>query len=587
MVISRILQRAASGYAPGSPPQYPADWVTRSGTALYLNGQQWRGAGINWHWAGLRESNLQYPSHAQIDSVLDEAVSMDARVIRAHTLGISAGSANQLVTAIAADGALTWNSAAWEPIDYVIAGCRSRGIRLWVPFTDIANYYHHGRGWWIEQAFAHQAQSNIPSTYTYNDGNTTETGVTSYSTQSGGFSGNARDKAIQQQFYHNAWIRNAFMNNYVKGWFQHVNQYSGVAHKDEPMVAFAQGGNELWDSGDKWPDHAGADGLAWSAQFSAAVKSVSPYCLVVDSTGADGIDLNYASGRNDPNTDMFDYHLYNGGQTIEAGYITNLAATANSFGKVQVFGEYPFTNGGIATALSEMESTSNVGFGLFWAIYTTDENHVSGSVDDTVYVVGQNGAWKTQFQAHAAAMNQGTPPPPPPPPTNILASASVANCNATASAYASGSVDSADPVLAMDGTNGVDGSGSLQATLTGSGHKWMYIANTADMAPVTAGQTYTMSAHVQLVSGTPSSGLYGHLTWFNASGTYLGGDTSSGTTNTSGSYTQVTYTATAPANAAYAAPQIEIDGPSSGAVVLRIDQWGVFTGSSAYPWSSP
>lgn len=587
-MLSRNLRRAAAahtqtgGGGTGSP-----DWVTRTGTALYLNGQRWRGAGMNWHWAGLRESNLQYPTHVQIDAVLDEAASMNARVIRAHTLGISAGLSNQLVTAIAADGTLTWNNAAWEPIDYVIAGCRSRGIRLWVPFTDIANYYHHGRGWWVERAFMHQAQSGIPSTYVYNDGNTTENGVTSYTTSSGGFSGSARDKAIQQQFYRNAWIRNAFINNYVKAWFQHTNQYTGVANKDEPMVAFAQGGNELWDSGDKWPDHAGADGLAWSAQFSAAVKSVSPNCLVIDSTGADGVDLNYASGRNDPNTDMLDYHLYNSGQAMQAGYVAGFAATAASFGKAQVFGEYPYTNGGIETALGEMESTSAVGFGLFWAIYTTDENHNSGGVDDTVYVVGQNGAWKTRFQTHAAVMNQGTPPPPPPPPVNILATASAATCDAEVSAYASGSVDSADPVLAMDGSNGVGGGGNLQATLTGSGHKWVYIANTADMAPVTPGQAYTMSAHVQLVSGTPSSGLYGHLTWFDSGGAWLGGNTSPGTSNASGSYTQVTYTATAPANAAFAAPQIEINGANSGTAVLRIDQWGIFAGTSAYPWSAP
>ena len=584
-MIGRRLMRAAAGsrltpVAPGSPT-----WITRTGTSLFLNGSRWRGAGIDWHWAALRETNLQYPTHLQIDTVLNEAVSMNARVIRAHTLGISAGLANQLVTSTNADGSLVWNTAAWEPIDYVIAGCRSRGLKLWIPFTDQFNYYHKGKQWWVEQAFVHQAQSGIPSTYTYSG--TTETNVTSFDAASGTVASSARYKIISQQFYRNTWIKNAWINNYVTPWFQHVNQYSGVANKDEPAVAFAQGGNELWDSGDQYPDHAGVDGIAWAAQFSAAVKAVSPQVLVIDPQGADGVNINNAPGRNDANTDMLDYHLYNNHNDFYAGYVTTLAATANSWNKVAVYGEYPFIRNGIDTLLSEIETTGGVAFSGFWAIYTTDEGHTSGGVDDTVYVVGGNSAWKSRFQTHAAIMNTGTPPPPPPPPTNIMRSTIVTTCDALVSSYASGSVDAADPLLAMETTTGIGGGGALKATATGSGYKWIYAALASATAPVTAGQTYTSSAHVQLVSGTPATGAYGHITWFNSTGAYISGTTSAGTIALPmGSYVQVTETAVAPAGAAFAAPQIEFGGPTSGTAIVRIDQFGIFAGSSASPWSA-
>ncbi|GEM_PF-5941839 len=579
------MQLSAAGHLLSSSPIVDqSGWVTRSGTQLKMNGVTWRGAGLDWHWAALKETNLQYPSHTEIDTVLNEAVSMGARVVRAHTLGISAGLSNQLVTGTNPDGSLIWNTAAWEPIDYVINGCKTRGLKLWIPFTDQFDYYHKGKQWWVEQAFVHQAQSGIPSTYTYNG--TTENNVTSFSASSGTVASSARYKIISQQFYRNTWIKNAWINNYVVPWFNHVNQYSGIANKNESAVAFAQAGNELWDSGDQYADHAGIDGINWAAQFSAAVKAVSPKVLVIDPQGADGVDINYAPGRNDVNTDMLDYHLYNNHNDITAGYVSGLAAKANSFNKVAVYGEYPFTRTGINYALSEMETTSGVGFGCFWAIYTSTEGHTSGGVDDSVYTVGQNGAWKSTFQAHAATMNNGTPPPPPPPPTNIMRSTAVTTADAAVANYASGSVDTADPALVMETTTGVGGGGALKATVTGSGHKWVYVNQLSALAPVTPGQTYTSSAHVQLVSGALSSGYYGHLTWFTSTGSYISGATSSGTVTTSASYVQVSFSAIAPANAAYAAPQIEFDGPASGSAVVRLDQFGVFAGSTAYPWSA-
>jgi hypothetical protein len=570
----------------------PTNRITRVGTQLYKNGTVFRTSGTNIHWLGLRETTLGYPTHAMIDEVLDHAVAIGAKMIRAHTLGISAGLVNSLITGINADGSLVWNNAAWEPIDYAIAGCRSRNIHLSIPFTDQFDYYHKGKAWWVQQAFINQASSGIPSTYTYNG--TTETGVTSFTPGSNGtpsVANSPRYKIITQQFYRNTWIKNAFINNYVKVWFQHVNQYSLVANKDEPAVAAVQMGNEMWDSGDQYGDHAGADGIACVTQFSAAVKSVAPLCLVIDPLGADGVDNNYAPGRNDDNTDAMDNHLYNNHQPLPSGKVTAQAAVVNSFGKVAVFQEHPEGGTGagsnIAVALSEFEQNAGIAFGLFWATYITSEGHSGNGVDDTVYTVGQNFDWKAQFSAHAAVMNGGTVPAAPPPPTNLLRSAITAGVEGSVSLYAAGSADAADPVLAVETTTGVSGTGALKVTATGTGHKWVYVNDLASMAPVTPGSVYTAAASVQLVSGSLGAGFSGHITWFTSTGSYISGATASSPIMASASYQYVTMSATAPANAAYATTQVEFDGPTSGTAVVRIDQFGVYAGSTGTPYTPP
>lgn len=566
-------------------PNPPAEWLTKNGTQLYLGTTIWRGAGLNCHWLGLRESNQQYPSHSMIDEALDGAVAMGATVIRAHTLGISAGLPQQLVTATRADGSLLWNTTAWEPIDYAIAACRTRGIRLLIPFTDQYNYYHKGKQWWVEQAFIHQSSSGIPSTYTY-DG-TTETGVHSFDAASGSVGGSSRYTVISQQFYRNSWIRTAWLNNYVVEWFKHINQYTQVAYKDEPTIAFAQAGNELWDSGDEWPNHAGADGIAWHAEFSATVKTVAPHVLVVDPKGNG--DITHGPGVHDANTDIMDYHLYNANQSYAAGFVTSQANKAAALGKVMVFAEYPIIPSMLATPFAEIETASNVAFDQFWALYITSENHGGTFGEDTAYVVGQDESWRNRYAIHASIMTGTSPPPIPTGPVNLLRSSAAANCNGPVSLYAAGAGDAIAPTLSIEPTAGVNSTSDLGISASGSGHKWVYINDKAAFAPVTPGATYTATASIKLVSGALSQGAYGHITWYDTNGNWLSGNDSAQPFGlaSGGTYVQAVCTATAPTNAAYASAQVGFGALTSGTAVLRVDQFGVFAGTAVSPWTSP
>jgi mannan endo-1,4-beta-mannosidase len=60
----------------------------------------------------------------------------------------------------------------------------------------------------------------------------------------------------------------------------HVNQYSGVAYKDDPTIGFWETGNELsavvYDDGPAPP--------SWTAEICGLVKSLAPNHLCVDGT---------------------------------------------------------------------------------------------------------------------------------------------------------------------------------------------------------------------------------------------------------------------------------------------------------------
>lgn len=402
----RRHQRSAAGSS-------GTKWLTRQGTTIYEGTHPWRSAGCNCNWLGLRESNQQYPSHMQIDTIVNECARLGLRFLRSHTLGVSAGLPQQLVTGINANGSLNWNATAWEPIDYTIKKCRDNNIRLCIPFTDMYNWYQGGKDWWVQQAFVHQGSSGIPSSFVVN-GNTV-TGINSFTPNNDAISnGDPQYKEISLQFYRNAWIRNAWINNYVVPWFRHVNQYTGIANKDEPMIAFAQAGNELSDASDRYDNDAGASGIAWHSQFSAAVKAVSPRVLVIDPYGAIarwGGDLNYSAGRNDPNTDCFDMHLYGPSTCYAPGFPASQAAIAASYGKALVFGEYTMVSnfaslGTVTSALGEIEQNSGIVADAFWAMYTTDEQYGHGAPDseDTAYVAGQDATWASTMITHGTDM---------------------------------------------------------------------------------------------------------------------------------------------------------------------------------------
>lgn len=72
-------------------------FVQRAGTKLSLAGEEFRYSGPNIEWLGLESYGPhdpvgpRYPTHFEVDDVLDTARAMGARVVRSQTMGDSVG----------------------------------------------------------------------------------------------------------------------------------------------------------------------------------------------------------------------------------------------------------------------------------------------------------------------------------------------------------------------------------------------------------------------------------------------------------------------------------------------------------------
>jgi hypothetical protein len=106
-------------------------FVGHSGTHLTLNGKPWRFGGANIEWLGVSgygpasPTAPRYPTHAEVDRVLDDAKKLGARVVRAQTLGDTVGCA----ACLEPDRGV-FNPAAFAHVDYAVAAAHRRGLRL-------------------------------------------------------------------------------------------------------------------------------------------------------------------------------------------------------------------------------------------------------------------------------------------------------------------------------------------------------------------------------------------------------------------------------------------------------------------------
>ncbi|KAG8734814.1 hypothetical protein FRC10_011398 [Ceratobasidium sp. 414] len=216
-------------------------FVTRKGSSLYLLGKEFRMVGPNIYWLGLDENvvpNPSYPSRTRVLEVMADVSAMRGTVIRGHTLGISVG------TPLSIEPALNqWNDKAYEAIDFAILAARLYGIKLLIPLTDNYNWYHGGKYQFIQWA-------GIP------------------------FSGSGADITppdVGAYFYNNTKIVDSF-KTYITRHLNHVNQYTGIALKDDPTIIGWESGNEL--SAARFGD--GPAPAKWTKEIGQLIKKLAP-----------------------------------------------------------------------------------------------------------------------------------------------------------------------------------------------------------------------------------------------------------------------------------------------------------------------
>jgi mannan endo-1,4-beta-mannosidase len=181
---------------------------------------QWLGWNASENWP-----NGAYTSHADADAIFSSVRSMNDRVIRSYGLVCVGANPGSLQTSLT-----TFNDAALEPIDYELSVAPSYGIHFNFPLVDN----------WV---------SPFGGKHVYTDWR----GITD-----------------ETQFYSNATVIQDY-ENHIAHVLNHVNQYTGIAYRNDPSIMSWETGNEL----DGAPD-------SWTEMLAEYIKSIDPNHLVLD-----------------------------------------------------------------------------------------------------------------------------------------------------------------------------------------------------------------------------------------------------------------------------------------------------------------
>lgn len=297
------------------------NFITRSGNLLKNGATTFTYAGTNIYWLGILEQGPRYPTHTEIDDALATVVEMGGRVIRSQSLGMPVG-----IPLSIEPSQNVFNDAAFEPIDYTISQCAALGLRLIIPLCD---------------------------------GNSTYQGsVAVYA----GWNGVATTA-----FFTNAGCISDFENR-INHILTHVNQYSGVAIKDDPTIMLWETGNELENSGVSTPANT------WTSTIAAYIKSIAPNALVADGFGGNGgRDLTSAQVAL-TGVDAYSLHYYGAPYATYASRISTATTTTNAASKVCYIGEWDWltTTSGTATTMAGFCTTietSSLSGDTFWSLF--------------------------------------------------------------------------------------------------------------------------------------------------------------------------------------------------------------------------
>ena len=391
--------------------------VIRSGPSLQVNGAKWTGSGLNCYWLGLDDNagtpTGSFPSHATITAAFDGMQAMGANLVRAHTVGISAGTAKSYLTGYSGTTP-TYVEANLDSADWAVYQAGLHGIRLMVPLTDNWNYYHGGL--WN---FVHWAYQQNPAGF---PGDVNE-----------GFTGGAgKDDQNQREFFRNtaAGLRaRALFKDYISHWAGHLNPYTGLTYGLDPTIAFVETGNEIY-----YAAQVGSN--EWTQDIASHIKANTSGKLVIDGSGASGQAVSTMPGLTAAAVDGVTAHYYP--QRASAGYTSQTfnstdssfpagsarqqlaadSAAALAASKAFILGEFPWTRPDVADFLADIEASTAIDGDMAWSFIAGTEVHGGSFGGDDFpihwpYASGQEATYAPALAAHIRA--RATRPFPPMP----------------------------------------------------------------------------------------------------------------------------------------------------------------------------
>jgi hypothetical protein len=323
-------------------------FVTRSGSKLMLNGQQFRFSGANIYWLGLDENvpagTVDWPTSFRVDDALATVKEMGGTVVRAHTLGFSTGCSKCIEPSLG-----SFNEAALVKVDYAIKVAGDNGIRLILPLTDNYSYYHGGY-------------------HNFTDWRSLSSSV----------------------FWTNATVISDF-EQFINVMLNRVNTYTGVAYKNDPTILAWETGNEL-----------GNPPVSWTTTIANYIKGIDSNHLVMD--GNYGINT---SALSIANVDMYSDHFY----PMDTTKLSSDVSKMSGSNKVYYVGEYDWTNASALSGfLSAIQSNTAVSGDVFWSLFPHNDTYGYVQHGDccTVHYPGDTTAMRTAAQAfrtHSYAMS--------------------------------------------------------------------------------------------------------------------------------------------------------------------------------------
>lgn len=373
----------------------PAAILTRAGTGLLVSGQPRRLSGMNAYWVGLNDNVRDgsgaptFPSHQVLTDAFSGMRSMGASLVRAHTVGMSAGTPKSFETAPG-----QFSHANLDSADWAVYQAGLRGILLMVPVVDQWNYYHGGKGVFVHWAYQQNSSgiTDVPAPEHLFDANGAEKG-----------------SKVEDQFFASTAgglrIRTLF-TNYLTQLLTHVNPYTGLSYADDPTIAILETGNEIYPATTEW-----------TQAIARHLKSLAPSKLIADGSAATGLAVSLAPGRSVSEIDILGAHYYAQDSSYQSAPIMTLAgqldadvAAAGSAGKAFVLGEYPWTRADIGQWWSKVEGKQQVAADLMWTYVAAQETHGGsfGSDDFSVhqpYANDQERQYGPALVSHTRAMS--------------------------------------------------------------------------------------------------------------------------------------------------------------------------------------
>lgn len=357
------------------------EFVKRDGIRLTLGGETYRYSGPNIEWLGVEAygpddaMGPRYPSHLEVDDVLDTAKMMGARVVRSQTLGDSVGCALCIEPR-----AGVFNPHAFEAIDYAIQAAHQRGLRLIITLVgDCSNCEQSGTGEYVRW----------------------------------------NGQKERKQFFTNPSIIASF-EEHIRALLNHKNALTGVAYKDDSTILAWENCNVCGLSA-LGPEFASNPGpyIRWIDTIGTYIKSIDKKHLYEDNTGFFLFDRRALDAKT---TDIVtaEYYphwdgLFGFGQKTTAQSFSRHAAMVTAKGKVYVANEYGWdvtdwpARSAFKAALKALETDPKISGDGFWALQAHADmfgwQPISAPSNSAAYSTwGETGQWWALFYGGVATL---------------------------------------------------------------------------------------------------------------------------------------------------------------------------------------